>query len=343
MSVKRKIKLSFIFFLVALVGWISLNFNLVRYLVSQGAHQLQIIYLSKPVIEIMNDTAVSEGLKLKLRFIDSVRIFARHELGLSDTKNYTTFYDQKGKPVLWNLYACKPYSFEEKIWNFPLIGSFPYKGFFDYDLLEKEKKELEKDGYETWISEVAGWSTLGWFKDPILSSMLEDSEGEIANTIIHELTHATLFIPDSTEKNENMATFVGDKGAEMFLSKKYGSQSLQLLNYKDEKSDRKKYVEHLLRGCRLLDSLYSSSFQYNLPVSLILVRKDSMINEIKETMDTISFRKIKFAHFKKKKINNAFFMIYKNYHSKQSGLEEVLERVFGGDLRRMIDFSVGRK
>lgn len=346
MKPQKTLQLSGIVLLVALFSWIILNFNFVHYLLSQAYHQIDIIYKAKPVKDLWKDPSTSDSLKLKLRLIESIRIFAKKKLGLNDTKNYTTFYDQRGKPVLWNLYACKPFSFEEKIWGFPLIGSFPYKGFFNYELLEKEKMALEKEGYETWVSEVAGWSTLGWFKDPILSSMLEDSEGEIANTIIHELTHATIFIPDSTEQNENIATFIGDKGAELFLTQKYGTESILLKNYKDEKSDRKKYVGHLLRGYRLLDSLYTNTAKINISASvsplpspifqLLSFKKDSLMNAIRKNMDTLSFRVLKFEHAKKMKMNNAFFTIYKYYHKKQNDMEEELQKDFKGDLNSMI-------
>ncbi len=93
----------------------------------------------------------------------------------------------------------------------------PYKGFFNQKLAFELKDELEKEGYDVIVRNPGGWSTLGWFTDPILSKMLNRSEGDLANLIIHEMVHSTIFVKDSVEFNENLATFIGDRGAEKFL------------------------------------------------------------------------------------------------------------------------------
>jgi predicted aminopeptidase len=116
-------------------------------------------------------------------------------------------------------------------WDFPLIGSFSYKGFFNYDQALEEEDKIRKNGYDTSIDEIAGWSTLGWFKDPVLSDMLDRSSGSLANLIIHELTHGTLYVKDNVDFNENLASFVGDKGALIFLRHKYGENSKEYHEY----------------------------------------------------------------------------------------------------------------
>ena len=102
-------------------------------------------------------------------------------------------------------------------WSFPFLGRVPYKGFFDRGAAIEEDSLLRLKGYDTGIGNIRGWSTLGWFKDPILSGMLENSEGALANLIIHELWHGTLYVKDSADFNENLASFAGEQGALLFL------------------------------------------------------------------------------------------------------------------------------
>src|SRR5690606_16736486 len=133
--------------------------------------------------------------------------YAISEIGLEESKNYTSYYDQKGQVILWNLSACESYEFTPKLWSFPFLGSFPYKGYFDLDKAMEEYQLLKELGYDARIRPVNGWSTLGWTKDPILSNMTERSTGAIVELIIHELTHSTLFVKDNIEFNENLASF----------------------------------------------------------------------------------------------------------------------------------------
>ncbi|MCP4457806.1 MAG: aminopeptidase, partial [Cytophagales bacterium] len=137
-----------------------------------------------------------DSLRAKIEVIQNEKRYAVEELGLNVTDNYTTFYDQKGETALWNVSACRAYSFDPKIWWFPIVGDVPYKGFFDFEKASGVGSELREEGWDVRIRGVSGWSTLGWFKDPILSEMLNRSEGQLAELIIHELTHGTIFVKD---------------------------------------------------------------------------------------------------------------------------------------------------
>src|SRR5690349_14303260 len=180
---------------------------------------------AEPVEECLQDPTFPDSLTRKLRLMDEIRAYAIDSLGLNDTDNYKTLYDQKGEEIMWVVTACEPFKLEAKQWKFPVVGSVPYKGFFDRRLAVELKDELDKEGWDVSIRNPGGWSTLGWFTDPILSKMLGRSEGDLANLIIHEMSHATIFVKDSIDFNENLATFIGDRGAERFLIHKHGLHS----------------------------------------------------------------------------------------------------------------------
>jgi len=194
-------------FSLALVVVLTIAYwDLVLYGLRQGYGQFSIIWNAKPVSCYLNDPQFPDSLKSKLRLIDEVRAFAIDSLGLKDTDNYKTLYDQKGKEIMWVVLASQPYKLEPKEWRFPVVGAVPYKGFFREDLAKELKEALQRDGWDVIIRNPGGWSTLGWFTDPILSKMLNRSDGDLANLIIHEMSHATIFVKDSVDFNENLAT-----------------------------------------------------------------------------------------------------------------------------------------
>ena len=251
-------------------------------------------------------------------------------------------YDQKGKPVLWVVRACEPFRLVNKEWHFPVIGTVSYKGYFSVKKAIKLRNQLKEEGYDTYLREVDAWSTLGWFKDPIMSEMLRDTPGDMANTVIHELTHATIFVKDSLTFNENLASFIGDKGAETFLTSIYGDASALLQDYIDAKRDRQRYSDHFILGAQKLDSLYAS-FSDGSTETYKINKKMQMIRMIVDALDTVSFNNSDLKRkFEKQLPNNAYFMSFLLYRSEQSDLNAILNKNFGGNLVEMIS-SMKRK
>jgi predicted aminopeptidase len=263
--IRTTIKRTGIALLLTLVVVIIAYWDLVNYAAQQGYGQLSIIWRAKPIEKYISDPDFPDSLKLRLKLIDEVRKYAIDSLGLKDTKNYRTLYDQQGEEIMWVVMACEPYRLKPKEWKFPIVGSVPYKGFFSKEKAYSLKEELEREGWDVIIRNPGGWSTLGWFTDPILSKMLNRSEGDLANLIIHEMSHATIFVKDSIDFNENLATFIGDRGAEQYLIDRYGAMSTEYQTYMKEDEDYLKYVNHMLGGARILDSLYATMGDQDTP------------------------------------------------------------------------------
>lgn len=318
------------------------NAELIIYGIGQAYGQIKIIMQARPVEEILRDDTVNDEIKEKLKLVNKIKAWAIIELGLNPTRNYTTMYDQKGKPVLWVVRACDPFRLSNKEWHFPVIGTVSYKGFFNVKKAIKLRDQLKEEGYDTYLREVDAWSTLGWFKDPIMSEMLRDTPGDMANTVIHELTHATIFVKDSLTFNENLASFIGDKGAETFLTSIYGDASALLQDYIDAKRDRQRYSDHFILGAQKLDSLYAS-FSDGSTETYKINKKMQMIRMIVDALDTVSFNNSDFKRkFEKQLPNNAYFMSFLLYRSEQSDLNAILNKNFGGNLVEMIS-SMKRK
>ena len=245
--------LFFLFFLLVVV--IS-NLKLIGYGLGQARGQFKVMWYAKPIPEVLADPQFPDSLKSTLSLVPEIKQFAIETLGLKHSENYSSVYDQQGKEILWVVTACKPYSFEPVIWSFPLIGSFTYKGYFNQRKAVDLAKTMKAQGYDVELRSVSGWSTLGWFNDPLLSNMLADGPGPLANTIIHELTHGTIFIPDSMTFNENLATFIGSKGSQEFLKMKYGPDSNEYRNYLARRQDARIFSRYIVLAAHQLDSLY---------------------------------------------------------------------------------------
>jgi predicted aminopeptidase len=323
--------------LAVVVILVVINHELVYYGYVQAKGQFNIIWQAVPVDEILNDPEFPDSLKTKLRLIEEAKEFAVYDLGLKGIKNYTTYYDQKGKDLLWVVSACEPFDLEAYKWGFPILGQFSYKGFFNHAMAVDEMKKLRKKGYDANIRTAGGWSTLGILKDPVLSNMLRRNEGSLIDLIIHELTHGTIFIKDSLEFNENLATFIGHAGTQLFMTEKYGKSSAKLQSYIQKIEDQKKFTDYVLRGAVRLDSLYGT-FTNDMNDEKKLDRKKTAIQEFTSGIQDICFYNKEYLnYFEDFTPDNTFFMSYLRYRGGQEVFEVSLEKDFFGDLPAYIE------
>lgn len=332
-NIKRVLKWLALITGLMLVALIIIYHDLVLYGLRQARGQLYIVWNAKPVEEYLADPSFPDSLKVRLRLVGEVRQFAIDSLGLKDTRNYRTLFDQKGKELLWVVTACEPFQLKEKEWSFPVVGAVPYKGFFDQNLALEEQQALEAEGWDVTVRNPGGWSTLGWFTDPILSNMLLRSTGDLASLIIHEMSHATIFVKDSVDYNENLASFIGDRGAEQFLKSRFGNESHEYQQFVREDRDFVRYVDHVLRACNYLDSLYAAIA--SLTIDEKKKHKQKAILNIIEAADTLSFEAlvVPTEKYRETPPNNAYFMSFRRYQSKQDDFLNEWMSVFDGDLR----------
>jgi predicted aminopeptidase len=318
--------------------WAAFNWSLVTYGWGQLKGQMHIIRNVRPLEEVLLDKDFPDSLKAKIRFIDVIAKYASDSLGLKRSENYTTLYDQKNKPILWVITASDRYKLNAYQWKFPVLGSVSYKGFFDYKKGAYEDSLLQLQGYDTDYGEVSAWSTLGWFKDPILSNMLKRSDGQLAELIIHEMTHATVYLKSNVDLNENLASMIGEEGAIRFLNSHFGKDSPQVKDYIYRKEDYDLFAKQMLLAHDKLDSLYKT-FD-NLPDEKKASLKSELISEIVLSLDTVSFHnKNRYASlFKERKPNNAYFMNFVRYDSQKEEMRKELNEKFSGDIEGYLEF-----
>lgn len=317
----------------------AIKYKLVSYGISQLNGQLKIIIHSVKIEEALKDPLLPDSLKQRLLLINEIRAFAFDSLGLKRNNNYTTFYNQHGKPVLWTVTGCERFRLKAFQWWFPFLGKVSYKGFFVKEKAQKEFEKLRRKGLDAEYSPVGGWSTLGWFTDPVLSNMLRRRAGSLAELIIHELTHGTVYLRSSVDLNENLATFVGEQGAILFLKSKFGENADELKVYQNFKSDEEIFGRYILQGAESLDSMYLSSSFKEMEFAEKLGAKYNLIARIMSGIGDLNLNNKKYYlhNFKTDPLpDNTFFMSYLRYRKKQDLFSEELDQKFKNNLREFI-------
>lgn len=323
---------------VLIVAAFIIYLPLIRYGFRQLKGQLNISMNATPIDEALMSEKYSDEQKDRMNTIKEAKEFAVTHLDLKKNKNYTKIYDQGSKPVLWIVTGCDPFKLQAYEWKFPVVGTVFYKGFFDHGLAIEEEKRIAAMGFDTDVSPVSAWSTLGFFNDPILSGMLGRGEGRLAELIIHEMTHATIYVESDVDFNENLATFMGEQGAILFLENRYGKESHQYTEYTDWLADKKLFGSYMVEAASRLDSLYNT-FTNEYSVQEKAFRKYDLILDIMRGVRRLNFSKPEKFRFDVKNgdlPDNTFFISYLKYRKDQDQFQEELINDHNNDLRKFL-------
>ena len=203
----------------------------------------------------LSDPKVSEEQKRKIRFALEVKKFGEEHLLLTPGKNYSKYVGLDREAVSWLVVASPRWRVEAKKWHFVFVGEFPYKGYFDKQSALDLQKELQKQEFDTLVRPVSAFSYLGWMSDPLLSTFLADAEEDLADLILHESVHATLFIENNVDFNEQLATFVAEKGVNQLFQ-----QNPEVFP-QDTRERMKKFSDRQAHERELLRALHSERIQ----------------------------------------------------------------------------------
>lgn len=188
--------------------------------------QIEVLAKREDIADKIADPATPESLRARLATVLEIRRFAVDELGLPDGRSYRLYADLGRESPLWNVVATPAWSVEAKTWCYPLVGCLSYRGFFRRERAQNLAAELAGEGLDVAVFPVTAYSTLGWFADPLLDSMLSLSDARLAELIFHELTHELLYVRGETGFNEAYATFIGRLGAVRWLRSAGRSEAL---------------------------------------------------------------------------------------------------------------------
>jgi len=197
---------------IAAVGLLLCACSSLRYY-AQAAHgQGALIAHRRAVSKLVHDPATDPKLAARLRQAQQARRFASQQLTLPDNRSYTGYVALDRPYVVWNVFATPRFSVQAVPQCFPVSGCVAYRGWFREADAKADAARLQARGDDVWIGGVPAYSTLGWFADPILSSMLRWDDDELDGTIFHELAHQLIYVKGDTAFNESFASFVQSEG-----------------------------------------------------------------------------------------------------------------------------------
>lgn len=319
--------------LAALLALCSLAGCQTGYILQQGVGQLSMLSRREPISQALQDPRLPATARDRLVVAWHARQYAHRTLGLNTAESYRDVVVLDRDAVSYVVSAAPPDSLSPYLWCFPLAGCLPYIGYFDRANAEREANRLRALGYDVATRGVSAYSLGGWMPDPIYSSLLDESRGWVANTVIHELTHGTVFLAGRAGFNESLATFIGDHGAVDFLREHYGAGSRTARDAEGELADYALY-EHAMSDLRLrLVALYAS----HRPRAEILRERAQVFAEARTTIAALPLRTIDAPRLARRSINNAVLATHATYFGNAALFARVFDRL-GRDLPRFVAF-----
>ncbi len=316
--------------------WAMIYREAAAYLIQSAKGQSQLLFTGESVSELLKKSDTKPELKHQLELVSEVKQFAEGQLKLRPTRNYEKYVDLHRDYLVMVLTASPPLKMESHTWWFPIVGTVPYKGYFDKEMGTAEQAKLEAEGLETHFRPSPAYSTLGWFHDPLLSTMMQYGEYYLINTVIHESVHATHWIPGEVTFNENMASFIGNQGALQFYAHKYGKDSKTYIDAANKLADQERFAEFMNQTAESLAKMFDSSLSDDEK----RIQKPKLIAELKQRYVKEFLPTLKsdgYAGFEKREWNNAMLMSYKHYNAEQKKLDEIFTQQ-GRDIPRMMEF-----
>jgi predicted aminopeptidase len=306
------------------------------YVLRAGYEEAKILSRRKPIAALVADSTTPPATREKLRLVLAARSFAVDSLGLDAGESYTTFSQLDSDTLALIVSAAYPDRFEAYTWWFPIVGRVPYKGYFSERKAREAMQNLEEKGFDTYLRPTSAFSTLGWFNDPLVSPLLRYDSVSLAGTVVHELTHNTIYLSGQAMFNESLAEFVGGRGAIAFFCGGEGEASPACEQARSGWHDELIFAAFLDGLVTELDEIYGRA---DLATSEKLARREEVFERARTTFtEQIQprFQIASYGSFLRVPLNNATLLSRRLYYHRLDLFEELFHRM-GGDLRRTLE------
>ena len=294
--------------------------------------QMEILGRRRPIPDVLADDRIDEPTKAKLRLVLAVQAFGVERLRLPAEGQYTLYTDLQRPQVSWLVVASERYAIRAVEHCYPIVGCMGYRGYFDREDADGFAGSLDEEGYDVLVRPVRAYSTLGWFDDPVLNTMLVADDLELMGTILHEQAHRVVFAVDDTAFNESFAVFVEREGVRRYLladgggdgGDANGNGESALGRYRDRQADRRRYRAILERGRGRLEALYESA----LPEPDLRSEKARLFEGMRQDyeIEKNSFIIIRYDRWFAQELNNAHLVSIRQYESRVAAFERLFQQ-----------------
>jgi predicted aminopeptidase len=310
----------------------------VAYLFHAAAGQFRLLNDSIPIQEALNNRSLPPDEQERLRLVARIKAFGEKDLGLKKTDNYESVYLSSSQHPVYTVSASPQDRLCRKTWWFPFVGDIPYLGFFNLEKAKAERDRLMAQDLDVSIGVADAYSTLGWFKDPVTLNLIQGPTPDLAETILHEMTHTTLYLKGQSAFNEGLAVLVGKVGAFLFFDHAFGPLHPFTRKAKASIDDERLFSRFLDSLMDELERLYGSSLSYGEK----LTRREAIFTSSLETFKDLSkrFKTDRFARFGQRPLNNAYILAVGLYHRHFDLFERALEEK-RGSIREVLSFFEG--
>ena len=308
--------------LVATVAALCSGCFHIDYLAQAAYGQDEIAFLAEPIDEVLKKPGVPAHTRQLLSLIEDVKAYGE-EHALDPTNNYQDFVQLDRSVVVYVVSASKPLKFEGVTWSFPIVGSVPYLGWFNRRDAKRQAQALREDGYDVDERGATAYSTLGWFADPVLSTMIRKGEsavGSMVNVVIHESVHATHYINGQTLFNESLADFVADFLTITYLRDRLRADRWTLLAFQQAQHRGALRARRFHETYQQLEALYAS----NIPDAAKLREKKRIVEALRAEFNFW------------RPINNATLAQSRQYHGGTPDFDKLLAAC-GGDWTTLLE------
>jgi len=293
----------------------------VGYVVRAAYEEARILARRQSIDAVLADADTDAETRAKLELTTQSRAFAESRLGLDVGGSYRSLAAVDQDQVVHVVSAAHRNRLEAVTWWFPIAGSVPYRGYFQRDAAVAFAESLEDEGYDTYVRRAVAFSTLGYFDDPLLSHLLRHRDEVLAETIIHELLHSTIYLPGHTAFNESFANFVGHRGAIAFFEER-GAHD-EAARARDRWADTLQFGEFLAGVLADLRSAYAREVTED--------ERAGLFDAARAGFHARTWRTTEYDRFASEPLNNAVLLARHVYFDRLELFEEVYQR-FAGDL-----------
>lgn len=304
------------------------------YVWQAGKGQFALYNRERPIAEAAQDLRVSERIRKLLLEVPQIKSDVEEALGVQATSNYSTFVDIGRPNAIWVLSSAAPFELKLKSWSFPIVGSFPYLGFFSEEMAREWGSEERQSGQDVYMRGATAYSMLGYLREPLLSSMLRGRKQDLVNLIFHETLHSHVYLDGNGGFNEQIASYFGDYGELQYLEQHFGKESQEVRQWRLDREDRRKMGAVLRAFERELKETYQSSAQ--LSEKEKQTKKASAFSSFKKRVLSESWHSERWGKWLSEKItNNASLLAHLTYEDQQE-IYELLHEKSAGDLKESL-------